>query len=200
MALFAAAILVAAGSPGPSIAALVARVITCGWRDVLPFVVAMWIGEILWLTAAVFGLAALAESLHWAFLILKYLGTAYLLYLAWCMWHFPVDVARTGPESVLRTSRIRMFLAGFAVTMGNPKIMVFYLALLPNIVDLASLDVNGWLELCLTLLVLLALIDLSYMVLAGGARRLLKRPTTVRAANRVGAVCMTGAAVGIAAK
>lgn len=147
-----------------------------------------------------FGLATLAESLHWAFVILKYLGIAYLLYLAWGMWHSSVDVARIHPESVSRTSQIRMFLAGFAVTMGNPKIMVFYLALLPNIVDLASLGVGGWLELCVTLLVLLALIDLSYVALAGRARQLLKRPATVRMANRVGAVCMTAAAAGIAAK
>ena len=49
---FALALIVAAGSPGPSIAALVARVLTNGFRDVLPFLAAMWIGEALWLTCA----------------------------------------------------------------------------------------------------------------------------------------------------
>ncbi|TIX39042.1 MAG: LysE family translocator, partial [Mesorhizobium sp.] len=47
--IFAGALLVAAGSPGPSIAALVARVIAKGFRDVFPFLVAMWIGEAIWL-------------------------------------------------------------------------------------------------------------------------------------------------------
>ena len=47
---FAVTLLVAAGSPGPSIAALVARVLTSGVRDVLPFLAAMWLGEVLWLT------------------------------------------------------------------------------------------------------------------------------------------------------
>ena len=47
LAIFAAALLVAAGSPGPSIAALVARVLTRGVRDVLPFLAAMWIGAFL---------------------------------------------------------------------------------------------------------------------------------------------------------
>jgi len=51
--IFAGALLVAAGSPGPSIAALVARVLTNGYRDVLPFLAAMWIGEALWLLLAV---------------------------------------------------------------------------------------------------------------------------------------------------
>ena len=198
--LFSAAILVTAGSPGPSVAALVSRVITRGWRDILPILAAMWIGEVLWLTAAVFGLASLAESMHSAFIILKYFGIAYLLYLAWGMWHTSSEVATMNSEGVSQPSRIRMFLAGFAVTMGNPKIMVFYIALLPNIVDLGSLGVNGWLELSLTLLVLLALIDLSYVMLANGARRLFLRPRTLKLANRIGAACITGAAVVIATR
>jgi threonine/homoserine/homoserine lactone efflux protein len=60
LAIFAVALTLAAGSPGPSIAALVARVLVRGWRDVLPFVVAMWLGEAIWLALAVLGLAALA--------------------------------------------------------------------------------------------------------------------------------------------
>lgn len=198
--LFAAAFLITAGSPGPSIAALVSRVVTHGWRDVVPFLAAMWIGEVIWLTASVFGLVALAETFHLAFVILKYLGIAYLLYLAWCMWRAVPASASAGLEYPTRSSKIRMFLAGFSITMGNPKIMVFYVALLPNLVNLETLGIQGWLELCLTLVVLLAVIDFSYVALAGGARRLLKRPAAVRAANRVGAVCMTGAAAGIAMK
>ncbi|MBL8790156.1 MAG: LysE family translocator, partial [Rhizobiales bacterium] len=53
LALFAAALFVNAGSPGPSIAALVARVISRGLGSVLPFLAAMWLGEALWLVAAV---------------------------------------------------------------------------------------------------------------------------------------------------
>jgi threonine/homoserine/homoserine lactone efflux protein len=59
--IFAAALFVAAGSPGPSIAALVARVIAKGFRDVFPFLLAMWIGEAIWLSLAVFGLAVVAD-------------------------------------------------------------------------------------------------------------------------------------------
>jgi threonine/homoserine/homoserine lactone efflux protein len=48
--IFAGALLVAAAAPGPSIAALVARAIARGWRDVLPFAAAMWVGGAFWLT------------------------------------------------------------------------------------------------------------------------------------------------------
>lgn len=199
LALFAGALFVNAGSPGPSVAALVSRVLTRGWREVVPFAAAMWVGEVIWLSAAVFGLAALAETMHWAFVVLKYLGVAYLLYLAWNMWFTPVT---PGSESstVARGSGLRMFLAGLAVTLGNPKIMVFYLALLPNIVDLAALGTSGWLELSATLIVVLAAIDVTYIALAAKARQLLKRPSVVRLANRIGALCMGGAAATIAAR
>ena len=69
--IFAGALLVAAGSPGPSIAALVARVIARGFRDVLPFLLAMWIGEAIWLSLAVFGLAYIAQTFHMAFVAVK---------------------------------------------------------------------------------------------------------------------------------
>jgi len=92
LVIFGLALAVAAGSPGPSLAALVARVIAHGWREVLPFAAAMWVGEALWLTLAVFGLSALAETFHLAFVAVKYCGVAYLLWLAWRMWRAPVAV------------------------------------------------------------------------------------------------------------
>jgi threonine/homoserine/homoserine lactone efflux protein len=195
--IFAGALLVAAGSPGPSLAALVARVIARGWRDVLPFAAAMWLGEALWLTFAVCGLAALAETLHGAFLLVKYLGAAYLLYLAWRMWSAPVAVTPDSPTPRFGSS-VRMFLAGLAVTLGNPKIMVFYLALLPTIIDLARITPLAWLELTGTMLMILAVIDLGYIVLAARARRLLGSPRALRIANRTSATILGAAAAKLA--
>ena len=194
--IFAGALLIAAGSPGPSVAALVARVIARGWRDALPFAAAMWLGEALWLTLAVYGLAALAQALHGAFLVVKYLGAAYLLYLAWRMWSAPLPAPAASPTQ--RTGGYRMFLAGLAVTLGNPKIMVFYLALLPSIIDLAGITPLAWLELTATMLAILAVIDLGYIVLAARARRLLRSPRALRIANRTSATILGGAAVTLA--
>jgi threonine/homoserine/homoserine lactone efflux protein len=199
LVIFAGALMITAGSPGPSIAALVSRVLARGWRDVLPFAAAMWIGEAVWLTMTVYGLAALAGTLHWAFVVLKYLGVAYLLYLAWKMWFAPVGIDRE-QGTAQSGSALRMFLAGLAVTLGNPKIMVFYLALLPTIIDLAGITFVAWLQLTLTMLVVLAAIDLSYILLAGRARVLMTSPRAMRIANRVGATVMGGAAAAIASR
>lgn len=196
--IFAGALVVAAGSPGPNIAALVARMLAGGWRGVLPFLIALWLGEAVWLSLAVWGLAAIAESLHLLFTIIKYLGVAYLLYLAWRMWFSPADV----PDADLpRTaSSIRLFGAGLAVALGNPKIMVFYLALLPSIIDLSHVTLLGWAELTAIMLLVLIFVDLSWAALAAQARRLLRTPRAVRATNRLSAAVMAGAATAIAAR
>lgn len=91
-------------------------------------------------------------------------------------------------------------MAGFAVTLGNPKIMVFYIALLPTIIDLRYLSVLGWAELTATMLVVLIAIDMLWVVLAVRARRMLKSPAAVRFTNRLSAGVMTGAATAIAVR
>lgn len=196
--IFAAALFVASGSPGPSIAALVARVINRGLAGVFPFLAAMWIGEAIWLSLAVFGLAYIAQTFHYAFVALKWAGVAYLLFLAWKMWTAPVAVQESDlPKD---DAPLKLFLAGMAVTLGNPKIMMFYLALLPTIIDLASVTVVGWAELTMTMFLVLIAVDLGWALAAAQARRLLKSPRAVRIANRISAGTMAGAAAAIAAR
>ena len=193
---FAVALALAAGSPGPSLAALVAQVLARGWRAVMPFVMAMWLGELIWLTMAIVGLVAVAEAFHTAFVVIKWLGVGYLAWLAWKMWTAPAETAgETLPEP---RSAMKMFLSGMAVTLGNPKIMVFYLALLPTLIDLGNVSLSDWATISITLVAVLAAIDLSYVVLAAGARNLMRSPRAVRIANRASATVMGGAAVAIA--
>jgi threonine/homoserine/homoserine lactone efflux protein len=198
LALFAAALLVNAGAPGPSIAALVARVIGGGLASVLPFLAAMWLGELLWLVAAVLGLGFIAAKFYLAFTVVKYLGVAYLLYLAWTMWRAPAEIAERhlppGPAPG------RMFLTGLAITLGNPKIMVFYLALLPTLIDLNQVGALGLAELVATALAIMAAVDLGWAVTASWARTWLKSPRAVRIANRSSAAAMGGAAIVIATR
>jgi threonine/homoserine/homoserine lactone efflux protein len=196
--IFAGALLVAAGSPGPSIAALVARVISKGFRDVLPFLLAMWIGEGIWLSLAVFGLAYIAQTFHMVFVVVKWAGIAYLAWLAWKMWTAPVAI-REG-DLPREDSAFKLFLTGMAVTLGNPKIMMFYLALLPTIIDLASVTIIGWAELTLTMAIVLVAIDLTWVVAAAQARRLIRSERAMRIANRISAGTMAGAAAAIASR
>ncbi|MBI1220693.1 MAG: LysE family translocator [Rhodobacteraceae bacterium] len=190
--LFASTLAAVAALPGPSIAALVARVVARGPREVLPFLAAMWIGEAIWISCTVWGLTALATSFQAAFTALKWAGVAYLLWLAVKMWRAPVTVDDGALPERARPSR--MFMAGLAVTLGNPKIMVFYLALVPTLIDLTHVGVGGWAALTGTAMAVLAVVDLTWVLLATRARGLLRSPKAMRTANRCGAGVMAGAA------
>lgn len=196
---FATALFLAAASPGPGVAAIVARVLGRGTSGAVAFTAGVAVGDVVWLTIAVVGLAAVAQTFHGVFAVIKYLGAAYLLFLAWKLWTAPV-----APHEVVADARrehpAKLFLGGLAVTMGNPKVMVFYLALLPTLLDVARVTVLGYAELVGVTLGVLALVFAAYIVLAARARRLIASPRAMRLVNRGTGAVMAGAAAAIAAR
>jgi threonine/homoserine/homoserine lactone efflux protein len=125
------------------------------------------IGEVVWLTGAVLGLALLAETIQPVFLVVKYLGAAYLLYLAWKLWSTPEGVVAEAPT--LRGEGIRLFLGGLAVGSDNPKTSLFYLALLPTLLRLDAIEVADYLALVATQCVVYGGILVGYVILAARA-------------------------------
>ena len=196
---FAGALLVAAASPGPAIVALVARVLGRGGRGSVAFAAGLALGDVIWLTIAVLGLAVLAGTLHEVFLVIRYAGAAYLLYLAWKLWTAPAKAPDLTPSAVPESAP-RLFLGGLALTIGNPKVMVFYLALLPNLVDLLHVDALAYAELALAVCAVLAIVFAAYIVIALRARRLIASARAMRLVNRGSGAIMAGAAVAIATR
>jgi threonine/homoserine/homoserine lactone efflux protein len=198
--IFASALLVAAASPGPGILALVARVIGHGFAGVAPFVVGLIFGDLVWLAAAVLGLAIAAQAFEHVFLAIKFAGAAYLLYLAFRMWTGPVAAPALASEPRQRRSAVAMFAAGLSVSLGNPKVVAFYLALLPNLIDLGRVDLLGYAELAGVCVAVLSLVLSSYVIAAARARVLFSSPRAVRLLNRTGGALMAGAAVAVVTK
>jgi threonine/homoserine/homoserine lactone efflux protein len=84
--------------------------------------------------------------------------------------------------------------------MGNPKVMVFYVALLPTLVDLARVGWLGWVELAAVTLAVLALVFGAWIMLAARARRLFASERALRRMNRGSAGVMAGAAAWVATR
>lgn len=196
---FAGALFVAAVSPGPAVAAIVARVLGKGVDGALAFVAGIAVGDVVWLSLAIAGLAVIAHTFAVVFIVIKYAGAAYLLFLAWKLWTSPVK-AQSVEANTVREKPVKLFLAGLALTMGNPKVMVFYLALLPNIIDLEAVRLLGFVELAAVVLGVLAVVLGSYVVLAARARALFASPKAMKTINRASGGVMAGAAVWIAAR
>ncbi len=195
---FAAVLFVACASPGPTIAALVARVLGRGIAGAPSFCLGLLISDILWLTGAVLGLAVLAEAFHLLFLLIKYLGAGYLLYLGWKMWTAPATPLTDVPA--VKGEGVRLFLGGIAVGSGNPKTMLFYLALLPTVLPLQAITATDYALLVATQVVVYGAILVSYVVLAARARRAFASTRAMKVVNRITGGVMAGAAVAVAAR
>ncbi len=196
---FATVYAVAVASPGPAVAALVARVLARGPRGLAPFIAGFVLGDLVWFTVAAAGLSILAQTFHGVFTIVKYLGVAYLLYLAYKLWTTPAHVVESH-EAPHDESGLRLFLGALALTLGNPKTMVFFMALLPTIVDLTALTWSGFLEIGGLIVLILAGIFALYAAAAARARRLFTSPRALHLVQRVTGATMAGAAAAIAAR
>lgn len=197
--IFTGALLVAAASPGPGIVALVARVIGGGLAGVVPFLAGLILGDLVWLAAAVLGLAVVAHTFHEAFVAIKFAGAAYLLYLAYRMWTAPTK-RETVAAAPRRDRSATLFLTGLSVSLGNPKVAGFYLALLPNLIDLGHVDLLGYAELAGLCVAVLTVVLGGYALAAARARALFNSPRAVRLFNRTGGSLMAGAAIAVASK
>jgi threonine/homoserine/homoserine lactone efflux protein len=78
--------------------------------------------------------------------------------------------------------------------------MMFYVALLPTIIDINAVTLSGWAELVAVMFAVLVFVDLAWVLFAAKARLLLRSSRAVKIANRTSAGLMAGAAVAIASK
>lgn len=195
---FAGVYFLAVASPGPGIAAIVARSLSTGFRRAVPFVLGIAAADLIWLAFSALGLTLLMQSFHGVFLAIKYAGCAYLVYLAWKLWTAPVKSLEDEPAA--RGEGFRLFLGGVALTLGNPKVMVFFVSILPLVVDLQALTPLAFAEVAVLTMLIINTTLLGYAYAADRARRLVASPRTMRRINRITGGVMAGAAAAIAAR
>ncbi|MBS0377309.1 MAG: LysE family translocator [Proteobacteria bacterium] len=197
LAIFTLIYAAAVATPGPGVAAVIARALGRGTKGAPAFIAGFIAGDFTWFALAALGLAVLAQRAHAVFVAVRFAGAAYLLYLAWRLWRAPPE-SFTGVSLPARERPLQLFLGTLALSLGNPKTMVFFLAILPTVVDLAHLSALGFLQISLVILVVLPAVLGAYTYGAARARIRLSRPGTVRWLQRGTGAVMAGAAVAVA--
>lgn len=195
---YSGALFVAAAIPGPGMTAIVARALGSGFRPTFFMGLGLILGDLCYLTAVILGLALVAQTFTTPFLIIKYLGALYLVYIAWKLWTTGLiaqDIQAKRSNSVGLS-----FLSGLLVTLGNPKTMLFYVALVPTLIPLEAIGPSDYAALVGVTFVVLIAVLIPYILLASQARTLLKKPNTLKALNRSAASILAGTAVYIAAR
>ncbi|HEY2514051.1 MAG TPA: hypothetical protein VGI39_24460 [Polyangiaceae bacterium] len=120
-----------------------------------------------------FGLGAIAARLHPLFAAIKWAGIAYLVFLAIRLWAF--------------------------LTLGNPKAVVFFTAVLPSVLAVGSLSIRDYVEVATVGLAIDVAVQCAYAVAAVRAGGL-EQASYLRVANRSAAVVLVGSAAAIAAR
>lgn len=168
-------------SPGPGVATVVARALGSGAPAGFATILGITIGDILFMTLAFFGLTAVAAAAGPVFAIVKYAGAAYLIYLG--VKNLRAAYAGGGAmevEAVRRRGLWRDTASGLVVTLGNPKPILFFGALMPTFLDMdeariSDLALMAGIVACATFGVLGA-----YALLAARSRRAFRSPAVLK--------------------
>ena len=180
--------------PGPNVGLIVANSIAHGTRYGLMTVAGTSAAMVVQLAVAMIGMTTVLTTLAHAFEWLRWIGVAYLLFLALSALRAPaIDLTRTPAQP---RAMAEIFLRGFVVSLTNPKTLLFYGVFLPQFVDADGNVVGQLLLLSLTFLAIAVVFDGLWAILSAKARGLLAARGTVR--NRLAAAFYVCAGIGLA--
>jgi threonine/homoserine/homoserine lactone efflux protein len=115
--------------PGTGVIYTISTGLFLGWRASIAAACGCTAGIVPHLTASILGLSAILHMSAVAFQAIKYAGAAYLLFLAWSMWHDTGALKFNSPSH--KNDLKQIAIKGFLINILNPKLSIFFLAFLP---------------------------------------------------------------------
>lgn len=174
-------------TPGPGVFAIVARAMIDGPRQCFMLALGMVGSDLIYLVFACFGLATIAENWSEVFVVIRYVGAAYLIYLGYKMFQaLPHVTASIKTEAQEQTKRAALasFSQGFLISASNPKVILFYISFLPTFIDLSVLQSHDIVLVSMLALVALMASLMLIALVAGKMVTLLKTPKAHKRLNQ----------------
>ncbi|PZM13654.1 LysE family translocator [Rhizobium tubonense] len=191
---FAAASAIMLAIPGPTILLVISYALGHGRRTALATVTGVTLGDFTAMTASLAGLGALLATSASLFTILKLIGAGYLIFLGIKLWRAPIINGPMGDNDNLPEEKPLKILAhAYVVTALNPKSIIFFIAFVPQFLDLGKPFLPQTLILEATFLALAALNSLAYVLLADMARGFIRKASVQRLVNRTGGTLLIAA-------
>ena len=189
-------------SPGPDNLFVLMQSAQRGWRAGMCVVLGLCGGLVVHTTAVALGLAAVFAASALAFTLLKFVGAAYLAWLAWGALRAPVGSGGAAAPAAGGTgySAWRMVGRGVVMNLTNPKVLVFFLAFLPQFADPARGAMGGQLMVLGLVFIVATLLVFGAIACFSGVfgSLLLRSPRAQQWLNRVAGVVFLGLAVRLA--
>jgi threonine/homoserine/homoserine lactone efflux protein len=186
--------------PGPSVLFVVTRSLTLGRGAGVATVVGNATGAYVQVIAVALGLGTLVQESIAVFEVIKLCGAAYLVYLGVQAVRHRRALAEALDAAVEPKVLRRILADGFLVGVLNPKVIVFFMAVLPQFVDRSAGSVPAQLLLLGAIFCAIALLsDSLWALLAGAARAwLVSSPRRLAAIGGTGGLVMIGLGAGLA--
>ncbi|QPC92860.1 LysE family translocator [Mesorhizobium sp. INR15] len=192
------AVTLAAATPGPAMFTVITNGVSHGFVRAFIAGVGVAAGDAVLVTLALLGLVALAQTFEWVFLLLKYAGAAYLIFLGVKMWR---AAATQSSESQAPHGRLsRSFFLGASIALGNPKAILFHASIMPLILNLNTMTFADGLLVVAVVISVNILTMGFYAALAGRASGWFRTPRRMRLMNRFAGSAMIGTGALIAAR
>lgn len=196
---YLAALLLWVCIPGPAVMAIAARSMSGGLRPAFKLMAGILLGDLFYLCLALFGLAAIGKMMGEFFYIVRMAGAAYLIFLGVGLW---LKDTRLDDSQLVgkRPDGLKSLLAGFGLTLGNPKAILFHLGFLPTFFDLSQITLLDAGAIILIFMLVLSSSLSAYAYAAFRAGTLFRGPRALRLLNRTSGTILIGAGVAVAAK
>ena len=180
-------------SPGAGAIASMSSGLNYGFRRGYWNVIGLQLALLVQIAIVAAGVGVLFATTPWAFLVVKWFGILYLLYLAYLQWTAPAQSIDIQSEKKLK-SIPKIILHGFIVNISNPKAIVFLLAVLPQFLDLSKPQWIQYVIMAVTMVTIDMIVMAGYTGLAAKVLRLLKSQKQQKIMNRTFAVLFSCAA------
>ncbi|WP_411825414.1 LysE family translocator [Luteolibacter sp. AS25] len=181
-----------AAIPSASVALVITRSATHGVKNGSAVASGIVVGDLVFVTMAIFGMSFLAEAMGAFFAIFKYIGGAYLIWLG-------VGLIRSNQQVLLQSDCCRgstlltSFASGLVLTLGDVKAILFYASLFPAFVDMASLTVATIAIIVTITILVVGGVKLVYAFAAHSIVSRLERRHTKKCMRKTAGVLMIGA-------
>lgn len=191
---FVAASAVLVAIPGPTILLVVSYALGHGRKAAAATVTGVVLGDFVAMTASMLGVGALLMASSDAYMVLRIIGGAYLVYLGIRLWRAPVgDGPLADNDNLPEEKPLRILGHAFIVTALNPKSLIFFVAFLPQFIDPTRPFALQMVILEATFLTIAAINALGYALVAEKARGYIRRKSVRKAVNRTGGTLLIAA-------
>jgi len=154
--------------PGPGVIAVIARSTTVGLKHGVTTSLGIITGDFIFITFALLGLSTLATLLGELFILIKFIGAAYLIWLGFSLMFSKKKSAISTKTAAPKHSA--SFVVGLITTLANPKAILFYLSFFPAFIDLAALSAIDILFVYLIAALAIGGVMFAYAVIAFKAK------------------------------